>query len=80
MRVKISPTIANEYLSRDVRAHEEMRNFPITAGWHDLDKATIAEMEADAKHFVYDTDATPAAIMRSYFGLLAQLSAIQAGI
>jgi hypothetical protein len=50
IKLKITKNLANEYLTRDVHAHKEMRLFPDSSGTWNVKIETAREMLADAKH------------------------------
>jgi hypothetical protein len=48
--LRISPALANEYLSRDVHHHAEMKLFPDCSGTWNARAETARAMLADAEH------------------------------
>ena len=69
IKVRISPTIDNEYVSRAVY------DFIPGPGTHTITEEQARELLADAKHFVFDTDMTPPGIVRAYAALASNLMA-----
>lgn len=69
IKIKISKTIDNEYISRGVYDFIEGPG---------INRVTIEQAElllSDAKYFVFDTDMTPPGIVRSYASLASNLMA-----
>jgi hypothetical protein len=68
IKVRISPTIANEYVSRDIYEFISARG-----GVHSITEDQARELLDDARHMVFDTDMTPAGIVRAYASLASKL-------
>ena len=71
--VRISATIANEYLTRDV--YDDVAPWGFRGGTVETTEERARELLADAKYFVFDTDGTPGGIVRAYAALMRQLLA-----
>lgn len=69
IKIRISPTIDNEYLTRAVY------DFIPGPGVHAITEEQARELLEDAKHQVFDTDMTPAGITRAYAALASNLMA-----
>jgi hypothetical protein len=67
IKVRISATIANEYCDRCVY------DFIGQSGVYSLTQEQAEELLTDAKYFVFDTDMTPAGIVRAYSALASNL-------
>jgi hypothetical protein len=67
IKIRISTTIANEYIDRAVY------DFIGNAGTYNLTREQAEELLKDAKYFVFDTDYTPAGVVRAYSALATNL-------
>lgn len=70
IKVRISATIADDYMGRCV--YDFIRP---AGGVHSLTKEQARELLDDAKYFVFDTDMTPAGLVRAYSALASNLMA-----
>lgn len=69
MKVRISKTIANEYVDRCVY------DFIGGAGVYDLTEEQARELKEDAIYYVFHTDMTPPGTIRAYSALATNLLA-----
>jgi hypothetical protein len=76
MKIRISPTIQNEYLTRCVWENEGWERFPETIGLHEVDEVTAKAMLDDAEFqedWEHGPDQMPPGIRRAYAALATQL-------